>query len=105
MSTARKTAKSTTAKKTTTTATEAKAAPARPPFTIDPLVMTGTCATGDLIENLLDEVRVLLFVASELSDQTPELASILAMASRKADAAAELYDNLEAVRALTKAAA
>lgn len=96
------TTKQRSAQRAKTKSTTAAPAP-RPTFTVDPVAITGTCDTGDLLENVLDELRTLLAVAWEMSAGTDApFANLLSMAHRKAEAAAELYDNLDAVRAPTK---
>ena len=69
--------------------------------------VTGTYESGDLLENVLDELEAILGAAEELYSKHPldPLASLIFMAHRKAKAAARLYDLSRAAAPATEAAA
>lgn len=60
---------------------------------ITPELVTGTCDTGDLLENVLDELRAILGAAERLycDNHDGAVADLLYLAHRKADAAVKVY--------------
>ncbi len=68
--------------------------------------VTGTCETGDLLENLLDEVRTLLLAANELVRPTDDaMGNLLPFALRKVEAAMKAYEQQNVEPATAAAAA
>jgi hypothetical protein len=72
-----------------------------PPFVVSPEMVTGTYDSGDVLENVLDELRAILMAverihALEDGSDNP-MGNLIPMALRKAEAAATLYDNIHAV--------
>ncbi len=88
----------------------ATALAAVPPMKPPPVVLTledvtGTCETGDLVEQLIDEVRTLLLAANELVRPNDDaMGNLLPMALRKVEAAAKAYGRSQDEAATTAAA-
>lgn len=66
-------------------------------FEPGPEALTGVYPSGDVLENVLDELEAILAILKGLDWSENDVSNILHMAHRKAKAAQRLYDNLAAL--------
>lgn len=88
-----KTKAATTAAAVMTNAADAPVPPMKPPpFVVTPELVTGIYDSGDVLENLLDELRSVLMAANRLLDgRDDEIGNLIPMALRKTEAAVKVY--------------